>query len=361
MTKLLKNLYSPELISSLCNSLKSAYSAFDCDKFTTNIFDRQWDTRELKSRMMHISKNLKKSLPDDYKEALAILKTVAPDFNGFEYMFFPGYVELYGLNEYESSMAALEFFTEFSSSEFAVRPFIEKYPNRMRAQLEKWAESDNYHVRRLASEGCRSRLPWAKSLPDFKKNPAPILSILEKLKDDDSEYVRRSVANNLNDISKDNPQIVIILSRQWIGDNKNTDKLVKHGCRSLLKQGNPEILSLFGFDKPFHVHIRDFKIQQSVTIGRKLHFSFLLTTSQKKLGQLRIEYGIDFMKRNGKQLRKIFKISEADYPGQNKIISRHHSFKKISTRKYYTGNHGLTVVINGQDMASTTFNLLGNH
>ena len=182
MAELLKNLYSPKLIASLCSSLKSEYSQFDSERFTANIFDREWDEKELKSRMKHISENLRKSLPNDYQEALEILKSAAPDFSGFEYMFFPGYVELYGLDEYEASIPALEYFTEFSSSEFAVRPFIEKYPNQMMSQMEEWAESDNHHIRRLASEGCRPRLPWAKALPDFKKNPKPVLRVLEKLK-----------------------------------------------------------------------------------------------------------------------------------------------------------------------------------
>lgn len=355
MAELLKNLYSPKLIASLCSSLQSEYSRFDSERFTANIFDREWDEKELKSRMKHISKNLRKSLPNDYQEALEILKSAAPDFSGFEYMFFPGYVELYGLGEYEASIPALEYFTEFSSSEFAVRPFIEKYPNQMMSQMEEWAEYDNHHIRRLASEGCRPRLPWAKALPDFKKNPKPVLRVLEKLKNDESEFVRRSVANNLNDISKDNPQVLINISEKWLGDNKETDKLVKHACRTLLKQGTSEILNIFGFMKPLHVSIQDLKIQQSVVIGEKLQFSLLLNTSQEKLGKLRIEYGIDFVKKNGKPSRKIFKISEADYPEQEKIITKKHSFKIITTRKYYTGNHGIAIIVNGQELANGEF------
>ncbi|EDN66091.1 DNA alkylation repair enzyme [Beggiatoa sp. PS] len=272
-------------------------------------------------------------------------------------MFFPCYVELYGLNEYEDSILALEYFTEFSSSEFAVRPFIKKYNRRMMVQMEKWAESSNHHVRRLASEGCRPRLPWAMALPEFKENPAPVLKILEKLKDDDSEYVRRSVANNLNDISKDNPLILIDVAQKWLGKNPNMDRLVKHACRSLLKQGQPKILELFGFVKPDHISIEAFKIQESVNMGENLEFSFILKTQQGKLGKLRIEYAVDFLKNNGKLSRKLFKISESDYSGSKKVITKHHSFKNISTRKYYTGIHGLAVIVNGKELAKGDFGL----
>jgi 3-methyladenine DNA glycosylase AlkC len=355
MAELLKYLYNPKLISSLCSSLKSLYESFDSDGFTEDIFCDEWDEKELKHRMRHISENLGKYLPDDYAKSLKILKLLAPHFSGFEYMFFPDFVELHGLDDFELSVSALEYFTEFSSSEFAVRPFIKKYPIKMMAQMEMWAESDNHHVRRLASEGCRPRLPWANALPLFKKNPQAVLRVIEKLKNDDSEYVRRSVANNLNDISKDNPQIVILISQQWIGINKDTDWIVKHACRTLLRQGNPQVLHLFGFSKPINITINNLEIQKSVAIGDKLVFSFSIKSSVGKLGKLRIEYAIDFMKKNGKLSRKIFKISEADYLEQEKSISRHQSFKIISTRKYYCGNHMLAIIVNGQELAIGKF------
>ena len=170
------------------------------------IFDNNWKDKALKQRMKHISASLHHYLPMQYSDAIQILMKSSSKFRGFQYMFFPGFVERYGLNQYETSIQALEHFTKHSSSEFAVRPFITKYNHKMMAQMEVWAESDNHPIRRLASEGCRPRLPWATALPEFKQDPAPILPILEKLKNDESEYVRRSVANNLNDISKDHPQ-----------------------------------------------------------------------------------------------------------------------------------------------------------
>jgi 3-methyladenine DNA glycosylase AlkC len=227
----------------------------------------------------------------------------------------------------------------------------------MMKQMELWADSDNSHVRRLASEGCRPRLPWAMALPDFKKDSTPILPILEKLKNDESEYVRRSVANNLNDISKDHRDLLVKISRDWLGNNENTNKLIKHACRSLLKQGDKVVLLLFGFTDPCHITLSDFFVHDSVFMGENLSFSFSLYSKERDLGQIRIEYAIDFMKNNGRQARKVFKISEADYSGNSKFVEKNHSFRKISTRTYYPGEHGLTIIVNGVEFASGHFTL----
>jgi len=359
MPEPLKNLYSAELIKALCQELNSLYQKFDAKYFTDDVFDAQWGEKELKDRMAHISRSLYKQLPGAYPEAVEILKKASLNFNGFEYMFFPGFVELYGQDEFEVSIDALEHFTERASSEFAVRPFIKKYGATMMAQMNAWADSENRHVRRLASEGCRPRLPWAMALPEFKNDPAPVLRILNKLKDDESEFVRRSVANNLNDISKDNPDVVLELARRWLGDTPERDRLVKHACRTLLKQGQPEILKLFGFSNPGHIQVCDFVVQKSVKMGGDLPFSFTLQ-STRPLGKLRIEYAIDFMKKNGKPARKIFKISESENAGKEKLLRKSYSFREISTRKYYVGQHGIAVFVNGVEMANGFFGLTKN-
>jgi len=357
MPEPLKNLYNEEFILSLCHRLTASYQKFDSKIFTQKIFNDEWQDKELKERMRHITENLHQFLPDDYRETLKILKSTSQHFSGFEPMFFPDFVEQYGLDEYTLSISALEHFTKYSSSEFAVRPFIQKYPKKMMKQMKKWARSNNHHVRRLASEGCRPRLPWAMALPDFKKNPNPVIEILELLKNDSSEYVRRSVANNLNDISKDNPEIVIQIAKRWIGDHFNTDRIVKHACRSLLKSGEPQTMKLFGFKKPNHIAIEKLKLQKTVTMGGNLKFSFVVRSKKRKLGKLRIEYAIDFMKKNGKQRRKVFMISEVDRLEREKEIVKEYSFKPISTRKYYPGCHRVVIVINGQELAQKKFQL----
>ncbi|NQZ13142.1 MAG: DNA alkylation repair protein [Algicola sp.] len=357
MPEPLKNAYNQAFIQSLCDAVKAQYAPFDVDNFQLTIFDGQWDAKELKERMSHISKTLQQFLPPDYRQALAILKPVAANYCRFEYMFFPGFVELFGLDDYEASIEAMAFLTQYSSAEFAVRPFIKRYPERMMAQMLEWAGSDNYHIRRLATEGCRPRLPWAMALPDFKKDPQLVLKILEKLKLDDSEYVRRSVANNLNDISKDNPELLIKLAGEWHGQHPHTDRIVKHACRTLLKQGEARVLALFGFMAPEHVKVEAFELQKTVKMGETLAYSFELSAGNEPLGRLRIEYAVDFMKSNGKQARKVFKVAESDYQQSTKQVSKRYSFKPISTRKYYPGAHGLAVIVNGHELARGSFEL----
>ena len=363
----LKNLYNEQLITNLGNEILKRYSNFDLKAFSQSVFDKNWKDKELKQRMRHIAECLHQHLPADYKKAINILKPVSTEFSGFEYMFFQDFVECFGLDDFETSMPALEHFTKFSSSEFAVRAFILQQEKRMMKQMLDWAKSDNHHVRRLASEGCRPRLPWAVALPSFKKNPQPVLTILKTLMDDESEYVRRSVANNLNDISKDNPDIVLDWAQQWLRNNENTDRIIKHACRTLLKQGDAKTMKLFGFSRPEHIKISLFKIQPKVSLGDKLNFSFFVKIRKEKsahvhmdndcIGKCRIEFAIDFVKANGSLRRKVFKISESDYAENEKHISKYFSFKKISTRKYYIGKHRLTIIINGVDQATKPFDL----
>jgi len=351
----LKNSYNEAFADRLIAELQLHYPPFNGDSFKQQLFDSAWPARELKQRMRHITVALHAHLPADYPQALAILKPASMRFTGFEAMFFPDYVECYGLGDYQASITALEHFTQYSSSEFAVRPFIERYGDKMMLQMQRWAESDNHHVRRLASEGCRPRLPWATALPRFKKNPDAVLKVISRMRCDESEYVRRSVANNLNDISKDHPERLLQIAREWLGRSAKTDWIIKHACRSELKRGSPEMLKLFGYAPPDHVKVVDFTLQPVVKMGEGLSFSFRLETAEKLLGRLRIEYAIDFLKANGKQHRKVFKISESDYVEPQKRVSRCHSFRVISTRKHYPGEHALVVIVNGVVLSRLDF------
>jgi len=250
----------------------------------------------------------------------------------------------------------MAFLTQYSSAEFAVRPFIVKYPEQMMAQMLIWARSDNLHIRRLASEGCRPRLPWANALPLFKQDPSAIFPILEILKDDDEDYVYRSVANNLNDISKDNPHMVIEVAKRWLVGNPSKKRywLVKHACRGLLKSANPRVLGLFGFTDPAHIRVQNLLLDETVNLGDKLSFSFTLNSLQT-LGKCRLEFVISFMKKNGVQADKIFKISESDIQSTHKKVQKKFSFKAISTRKYYPGTHHLSIIVNGVAMEKKSF------
>ncbi|QDU14970.1 hypothetical protein CA11_27830 [Gimesia maris] len=358
MPEPLKDRYDEAYLNRLIEELARYSPRFPRKRMLQFVFDAEWEQRELKQRMRHITHALHEFLPNDYGTALTILERAAPSFGGFEAMFFPDFVEVYGLKDWDRSMAALEYFTKFSSSEFAVRPFIVQDQKRMVRQLKLWAASSDQHVRRLASEGSRPRLPWAMALPAFKQNPAPLLPILKRLKSDSSEYVRRSVANHLNDISKDHPQIVLSLAEQWLKGKPETRWIVKHGCRTLLKQGDPQTLALFGYRRPDNLKIRKFELQPSViSMGEEVRFEFELVSHKTELGQIRMEYAVEFVRQKGATTRKVFKISEGVYPEHSRVYRSKHSFKPISTRRYYPGIHRLAIIVNGQQLEQVEFEL----
>jgi len=355
MAEQLKLMYNKTLINTLAQEIKKTYIDFNIVQFEEDIFCHTWENKELKDRMHHIAVILNKFLPNNYVKSLNILKQVAPKFDGFEYMFFQDYVELFGLDFYEESINALELFTQYASSEFAIRAFIIKYEDKTMEQMLKWANSNNHHLRRLASEGCRPRLPWAVALANFKNDPSKVLEILEILKDDESLYVRKSVANNLNDISKDNAQVAIKVFNRWKNRNKNCDWIIKHGARTLLKAGNIEVLNIFGFGDVSHIKLNDFTLCNEVEIGSLLPFSFNLSTHNKAIGNTRIEYAIHFLKSNNKLSKKVFMISSSNIEKNCKKIAKNHSFKKISTRRYYKGVHALSIIINGIEVEYKEF------
>jgi 3-methyladenine DNA glycosylase AlkC len=353
-----KNLFNEQFVSLLASHIKKYDNRFQEKSYILHVLETL-ETLELKQRMRLISSAIDDFLPLDYKQSLEVLKKVKTHFSyeesmSLQAMVLQDFVEVYGLDDFESSIQALEVFTIESSSEFAVRHFIIKYEEQTMKKMLEFTQSQNEHLRRFASEGCRPRLPWAIALPKYKKNPCKVFEILEQLKEDESKYVQKSVANNLNDISKDNPDLVLNFVANNLGKNTNCDWILKHGSRTLLKQGNKEILSLFGFAKYSHVRVDNFIVDDMVKEGEILHFGFELN-SDEKLGNLRIEYAIDFVKANGKQSRKIFMISQSHIKTSNKKVSKKYSFKPITTRKYYLGTHRLSIIVNGVELKSKEF------
>ncbi|HBF4995679.1 TPA: DNA alkylation repair protein [Clostridioides difficile] len=357
MPELLKNMYNRESLYEVAVAIQSVYNSFKVDEFIKSTMDETWNNLELKARCRKISMSLGMYLPEDYKEALSILEKSVTGF--YFAFFFPDFVEVYGQDDinWDLSISALERNTEYWSSEFAVRAFIIKDEERMMAQMRKWSKHKSEHVRRLASEGCRPQLPWGQAISKFKKDPTPVLPILEQLKTDTSTYVQKSVANNLNDISKTHPDLVISIAKDWYGKNKSTNWIVKHGCRTLLKKGNRDVLALFGYDDTTSINLQDFTLETtSISIGENLTFSFNILA--KKATKTRLEYGIDYMKSNGKRNRKIFKISEVSLKeNEKKSYMKKHSFADVSVRKHYPGIHSIAIIINGIEKDKLDFEL----
>jgi 3-methyladenine DNA glycosylase AlkC len=363
MAGLLKDLYSPSFYKDLSNALAAVVPSFNKQRFISQVFTSDFVDKELKERMRHTTKVMRAFMPADFVKSVKIiqrlinqLKKEGIEEGGLAHIFLPDYISEYGLDDFDTSMQAIEEITQFVSCEFAVRPFLLEYGKDMIAQMQKWSKHKNYKVRRLSSEGSRPRLPWAMAVPELKTDPSPILPILENLKNDSSEWVRRSVANSLNDMARDHPELVISLAGKWRGISKETDAVIKHGSRTLLKRGHADILSHYGL-KSKHIHISGFKIlTPSVKIGEQLDFSFYLSNQDRKKQTVRLEYGLYYLKSNGQWAKKVFKISEkAVAPGTKLKVERKQSFKKITTRTFYPGKHQLSVIVNGEEKIIRNF------
>ncbi|MFT5725321.1 MAG: 3-methyladenine DNA glycosylase AlkC [Bacteroidia bacterium] len=364
MSTALKDRYNVAFYDTFCLALHTANPDLNLEGFKQSIFTSDFEGFELKQRMTHSSTVLRQYLSADFNIActqisrtIKTLETMGIGEN-FEYMFLPEYVATYGIDQFETAFDTLAVITSFTSSEFAVRPFIIKYPTQMVQQLLHWSKHRDPKVRRLASEGSRPRLPWAMALPAYKTDPTPILLVLENLKNDPDEVVRRSVANHLNDIAKDNPDITIRFAEAWFGKTPETDALVKHGCRTLLKQGNDRILKLFGLGSD-HLSLARFSLdQQEIKMGNRLTFHFKLENLADVVQMLRLEYAIYLLKKNGSHSKKVFKISERTLTGLQMLeVSKSHHFTPISTRVYHDGLHKVSIILNGKEFHALDFEL----
>jgi 3-methyladenine DNA glycosylase AlkC len=354
-------MYHEPFLRTFVHIVKKVNPVFDGEAFVQLVLGAGWDELELKGRMRRITESLGVTLPPDYGNALDVLEAIAEECHGFPYFFFPDFVEMYGLDHWDRSVAALEKFTRMSTSEFAVRPFLKRDQPRMMAQMTAWSKHASEHVRRLATEGCRPRLPWADALPALKRDPAPIWPILDQLKADPSEYVRRSVANNLNDISKDHPEQVLAIAQAWKGITEETDWVLRHGCRGLLRAAHPEVMALFGILPQPDVQVTEWTVTPvEVAIGSSVEFRYGLQVPEGEQMKLRIELAVYFPRTTGKFYRKLFKLSEKVASGGVLLRGgRRFSFADLSTRRHYPGNHRLALVVNGQEIASADVSLLG--
>lgn len=346
-------------VEALSSNVKAVYRDFKEDIFLKRVYVKAWDGYPLKKRMNHITACLGSGLPDDYPTALIMLQSIYHQFHGFDAMIFPDFVAQFGLDYFEQSMRALALFTMNSSGEFAVRPFILKYEDRTMAKMLTWSRSENFHVRRLASEGCRPRLPWAMALPGFKANPDPIFPILDNLKNDPQRYVRKSVANNLNDIAKDHPEKVLEIVQSWQTDaSPATEWIIRHALRTLLKEGNKKALGILGY-RGNQVELENFKIETPVVnMGNPLSFSLELKNKGKNRQQYMVDYIIHFKKARGDHAPKVFKLKQVPLlGGESQVIQKHHPIYAITTRKYYPGEHFLEIQVNGRALGKGKFEL----
>jgi 3-methyladenine DNA glycosylase AlkC len=329
--------------------VQQAFPSHDFQSMQTAFDAELWQRLTLKQRIKHAAEQLvlHSESQMDYAQLINGLIQIAPKMSGLPGLVLPQIVEDCGLDEVDVSFRALEVFTCYSTGEFAIRPFIERDPERTMSQMQAWSLHENHHLRRLASEGCRPRLPWASPLRSLQQDPEPIWPILHNLMQDDSLYVRKSVANNLNDIGKDHPQAMLDFCRQWAGRSEQADWIIKHASRNFLKQRHPDFLALIGIE-PSHVEIENWRHTATVKIGENLEYGFDLTGGQAPLGKLRVELQVEFPRTQGRTYQKVFKLIEGDYRESRKRIDKTLAIKPLSTRKIYPGRHGLKLIVNGE-------------
>lgn len=314
----------------------------------------------LNGRLRNTSLVLHHYLAKDFENALSVLYAAAPLLpHGYTALVLPDFVSLYGQQHFDASMQALRDFTAMGSSEFAVRTFIKADPKRALKIMQHWAKDPNVHVRRLASEGSRPRLPWSFKLDAIIQDPSLTRDILEELKADQELYVRKSVANHLNDHSKDNVDYLLALLKGWDLNHSHTGWIMKHASRSLIKKGAPEVLQLFGFGGGAQVELEELGLKSDVLkLGETLTFSFTLHSKESVQRKLVVDYAIHYPKSAGSVSRKVFKLKEiALEPGQRISLAKSQVIKDFTTRKHYGGKHLLEIMINGQTMSTTSFDL----
>lgn len=358
MSNLLKDEINLKAIKKLAVLMKNHHSEFNTDNFLSLVFIQDWPELSLKQRIRHLSTVLHTTLNLSFKDAIELLKCVSTEFDGLFHFVFADYVEVYGVEEFDTSIDALELFTQNSTAEFAIRAFLQAYPEKTKQQMLIWSKSNNHHLRRLASEGIRPKLPWATHIDWIAKNPQWVRPIIENLKADQSRYVQKSVANLLNDFSKTEPDWVLTLANEWLKQNNtNTNWIVKHALRSLLKAGDSHALQLMGYGSVKHIHLTAWCMSKQVKIGEKLTAEFELQANQA-LGFLRIEYALYFLRSRLMPYRKVFKVAESDYTVNSKAFRLTHNFKPITTRNYLPGLHKIELLINGQVIETAEFELI---
>ncbi|KPH08437.1 DNA alkylation repair protein [Rhizobium acidisoli] len=361
MPEPLKNLLHQALVGDMADRIAAHAPAFDRDRFIA-LATRGLDALELMERSALIRDALFATLPEDFPQATAILTASLPasgrpGLTGWMLLPVNQFIAVRGPAHFELGLDLLKALTPHFTAEYGIRPFIHREQQRALTIISGWVGDPDRHVRRLASEGTRPRLPWAMRLPQLVKDPAPILPILTALIDDPEDYVRRSVANSLNDIAKDHPDLVAtFIAGQIENASEERRRLLKHASRTLLKKGHAQALANFGFGAAASLQCELRLITGEVMFGDGLDFAIRVTNAGKAAQSVMIDYAIHHMKADGSLSPKVFKCKTILLaPGQSQAIERRHAMRPITTRRYYPGQHRIAILVNGAESASESF------
>jgi 3-methyladenine DNA glycosylase AlkC len=365
----LKNQFGPDVPDAIATMLAAVHPPFPRDAFVRDAL-RGYEALELMPRGRHIAHALQRHLPAHFPAAIEVLlaslsqptgRTAGAGMASFLFMPHGFFVAEYGLDHFEASMRAQHALTQRFTAEFSIRPFLMRHPQATLAQLAQWAHDPSEHVRRLVSEGTRPRLPWAPRLPAFQADPAPVLALLELLRDDPALYVRRSVANNLNDIGKDHPRVLATTARRWLQDaTPERDWVVRHALRWAVKQGAPWALDTLGFGHAARVTLGQVAIHPArARIGDTLRIAFTVHNPAPQPQDVLVDLQVHYIKANGAASPKVFKLKTVELgAGQTVHLRKTVSLADMSTRRHHPGEHRVDVLVNGQAMPLGRFALL---
>ena len=358
MSSQLKDMFDAARYRSLASDLTALSPAFDSTAFLDHTLTNL-ASRELMDRMRRTSTGVALALPLPYREQLAVLRALASRIDrGFIGIFLSDFVARHGLDDTAASLDALRFFTRFGSAEFAIRPFIERDPAGTLAVLHAWTRDTDEHVRRLASEGSRPRLPWGARLQFLVADPTPTLPILAALRTDPSLYVRKSVANHLNDIAKDHPEVALDFVSTWDRTHAPTAWIVRHALRTLVKRGHPRALDLLGAGSAPKLDVTFTVAPKRVRLGDTVTFTATLTSTARRPQSLLIDYVVHYARTSGKASEKVFKWTQLDLaPGESITLTKRQTIRDFSTRRHHVGRHRVELQINGRRLAETAFTL----
>lgn len=358
MAEPLKNSFGSDIPGLIAEMVQGVYPDFAGEAFVGACLVG-YDELELTPRARHIADALGDHLPADRQRALEIIvNSLGPEnedsqltgMETFRYLPHVFFVADHGLDHFEAAMTTQYELTKRFTAEFSIRAYLDRYPDATLARLHEWTSDDNVHVRRLVSEGSRPRLPWAPRLRRFQEDPTPVIDLLELLKDDPEEYVRRSVANNLNDIAKDHPDLVVAIAQRWSeGAGPDRDRLVRHGLRTLIKQGDLRALAVLGYGPESPIHIANVRVEPPIAaIGGKVRISVDLENPEPDSSGALVDLVVHFVKANGSANPKVFKGAERTLAGHERsTVFKTVSLRQHSTRTHYPGRHVVAIQLNG--------------
>jgi 3-methyladenine DNA glycosylase AlkC len=357
----LKEIFNRRRLRHIAEETRAVYPAFDAARFLAMVSDGL-DNLSIMQRMRRVATSLHECLALQFESALVILRELAPRLNHpFAALALSEYVALYGTDHFQASMEALRFLTPFGSSEFAIRHFLERDLDRTLGVMLGWSLDENEHVRRLASEGSRPRLPWSFRLQPLIANPSRSFVILERLRADPSVTVRKSVANHLNDISKDHPDWLLDHIAGWSLEDGRTAWIVRHGMRTLIKKGHQGALAMIGAAKSANIRLRMFAVEPAaIRLGQRLTIMVELESIADSEQRLVVDYAVHYVKQRGPTTAKVFKLRTLTLCAREIItLSGQRLIGRFSTRVHYPGLHEVELLINGRSHGKRTFALRG--